>query len=96
MLIGALSLVIVVWRRDLDELLAQVDAHRAIDDRDQEHDTGTLDQLQSRLAEAEHDESVVLGDHADGQECEHQQDDDQQDDTGDRDRIHEIQTLPSW
>ena len=42
MLIGALSLVIVVCDGHLDELLAQVDAHRPVDERDQEHEPGTL------------------------------------------------------
>ena len=42
MLIGALSLVIVGLGRDLDELLAQVDLDRPVDDRDQEHRPGPL------------------------------------------------------
>ena len=42
MLMGALSLVIGALAGDLDELLAQVDLDRPVDDRDEEHRPGPL------------------------------------------------------
>ena len=38
---------------DLDELLAQVDPHRPVDDRDQEHEARALDQVRPGAPEAE-------------------------------------------
>ena len=52
---------------DLDELLADVDLLRLVDDRNQEAQAWTADELWSGVAEAEDDHPLVLLDDADRQ-----------------------------
>ena len=71
--------------RDLDELLADVDLDRPVDDRDEEPEARVADHRLVRLAEPEHDHLLVLLDDPDRQVQDHEQDDDDERDDGDRD-----------
>ena len=75
-LIGALSLVIVVWLGHLDELLAHVHLDGPVDDRDQEPEARLAHHRLVGLAQAEHDHLLVLLHDPHRQVQGHQHDDD--------------------
>jgi hypothetical protein len=77
--------------RDLDELLAQVDPDRALDDRHDEHPARTLHILRARSAEREHEQALVLVDDLDGRpEQEKPDQDDEHDRQHDRQDLHRV------
>ncbi len=89
MLIGALSLVMLVWLGHLDELLAQVHTDRSLDDGHHEDPARTLDLLRAGPAQGEDQDPLVLVDDLDCREEQEQGDqDDEQEREADRDDLH--------
>src|ERR1019366_2114283 len=77
---------------DLDELLADVDLHRSVDDRDEEPEPGIPDHLLVRLAEPEDDHLLVLLNDPDREVDRDQHDDEEEGDDCDDNGVHG--TLP--
>ena len=79
MLIGALSLVIVVWLGTSMNFSRMSTLTGPVDDRDQEAQAGLADEVRAGLAEAEDDHALVLLDDAHRQVQREQDEDDDRD-----------------